>query len=187
MLATPLLTAPSHLKKRMRQLQKRVRSGSVDVDRDDPFDLFLAATSIRYCYYSETHKILGSTYGMCVLQVGRTPSHLHTLTPSHTLTHPLYGAPSHSHTLTPPHPHRPSHTLSMVHPHTLTPSHLHARTDPSHPHTSTPAQTLTHPLYGAPAHSHTLTPPHPHTPSHTLSMVHPHTLTLSHLHTLTLS
>ena len=22
----------------------------------------------RYCYYKETHKILGSTYGMCVLQ-----------------------------------------------------------------------------------------------------------------------
>ena len=27
-----------------------------------------ASTNIRYCYYSETHKILGSTYGMLVLQ-----------------------------------------------------------------------------------------------------------------------
>ena len=38
---------------------------------DDPFDLFIAATHIRYCYYSETFKILGSTFGMCVLQVRR--------------------------------------------------------------------------------------------------------------------
>lgn len=52
--------------------------------QDDPFELFISATDIRYvyhgsidllyltaisyCYYSETHKVLGSTYGMCVLQ-----------------------------------------------------------------------------------------------------------------------
>lgn len=36
--------------------------------QDDPFELFLSSTKIRYCYYSETHKILGNTYGMCVLQ-----------------------------------------------------------------------------------------------------------------------
>ena len=59
----------SHRKKRMRQLQKKLKSGSIDVSQDDPFELFIAATSIRYCYYSETHKILGNTYGMCVLQV----------------------------------------------------------------------------------------------------------------------
>ena len=59
----------SHRKKRMRQLQKKARSGKLDLNEDDPFELFVAATNIRYCYYSETHKILGSTYGMCVLQV----------------------------------------------------------------------------------------------------------------------
>ena len=59
----------SHRKKRMRQLQKKARSGKLDLKEDDPFELFVAATNIRYCYYSETHKILGSTYGMCVLQV----------------------------------------------------------------------------------------------------------------------
>ena len=52
----------------MRQLQKKLKSGTLDT-KDDPFELFVAATTIRYCYYSETHKILGSTYGMCVLQV----------------------------------------------------------------------------------------------------------------------
>lgn len=54
----------------MRQLQKKLKSGSLDVKEDDPFELFIAATDIRYCYYAETHKILGNTYGMCVLQVG---------------------------------------------------------------------------------------------------------------------
>ncbi|KAL4224487.1 N-acetyltransferase 10 [Mactra antiquata] len=58
----------SHRKKRMRQLQKKIKSGSLDVKEDDPFELFISATTIRYCYYSETHKILGNTYGMCVLQ-----------------------------------------------------------------------------------------------------------------------
>ncbi|XP_070553910.1 RNA cytidine acetyltransferase-like [Ptychodera flava] len=58
----------SHRKKRMRQLQKKIKSGTLDLKEDDPFELFIAATNIRYCYYSETHKILGNTYGMCVLQ-----------------------------------------------------------------------------------------------------------------------
>ena len=53
----------------MKQLQKKIRSGKLDVKEDDPFELFIAATNIRYCYYYETHKILGNTYGMCVLQV----------------------------------------------------------------------------------------------------------------------
>ncbi|KAM8968315.1 RNA cytidine acetyltransferase isoform X1 [Sarcophilus harrisii] len=58
----------SHRKKRMRQLQKKIKSGTLSVRQDDPFELFVAATNIRYCYYNETHKILGNTFGMCVLQ-----------------------------------------------------------------------------------------------------------------------
>ena len=38
--------------------------------QEDPFELFISATKIRFCYYAETHKILGNTFGMCVLQVG---------------------------------------------------------------------------------------------------------------------
>lgn len=53
----------------MRQLQKKIKSGTLNVKDDDPFELFIAATNIRYCYYNETHKILGNTFGMCVLQV----------------------------------------------------------------------------------------------------------------------
>lgn len=59
----------SHRKKRMRQLQKKIKSGTLNIKDDDPFELFIAATNIRYCYYNETHKILGNTFGMCVLQV----------------------------------------------------------------------------------------------------------------------
>ncbi|XP_043938781.1 RNA cytidine acetyltransferase [Protopterus annectens] len=58
----------SHRKKRMRKIQKKIKSGTLDLKQDDPFELFIAATNIRYCYYNETHKILGNTYGMCVLQ-----------------------------------------------------------------------------------------------------------------------
>ena len=65
----PFTLSTSHRKKRMKQFQKKLKSGAVDVAQDDPFDLFITATQIRYCYYSETYKILGSTFGMCVLQV----------------------------------------------------------------------------------------------------------------------
>nr|XP_018667185.1 RNA cytidine acetyltransferase [Ciona intestinalis] len=58
----------THRKKKMKQIQKRISSGTLDLKENDPFELFVAATNVRYCYYNETHKILGSTYGMCVLQ-----------------------------------------------------------------------------------------------------------------------
>ena len=53
----------------MRHLQKKIKTGTLNLNQDDPFELFIAATNIRYCYYNETHKILGNTFGMCVLQV----------------------------------------------------------------------------------------------------------------------
>ncbi|XP_061532154.1 RNA cytidine acetyltransferase isoform X1 [Phycodurus eques] len=58
----------SNRKKRMKQLQKKIKTGTLNLNQDDPFELFVAATNIRYCYYNETHKILGNTFGMCVLQ-----------------------------------------------------------------------------------------------------------------------
>eukprot|EP01028_Stygiella_incarcerata_P000310 TRINITY_DN10345_c2_g1_i1.p1 TRINITY_DN10345_c2_g1~~TRINITY_DN10345_c2_g1_i1.p1 ORF type:complete len:916 (-),score=243.44 TRINITY_DN10345_c2_g1_i1:253-3000(-) len=42
--------------------------GLIDPEKEDPFDLFLSSTEVRYCFYHESHRILGSTYGMCVLQ-----------------------------------------------------------------------------------------------------------------------
>lgn len=58
----------SNKKKRMKIIKKRVKQGLIDPSRDDPFELFISATQIRFAYYSESAKILGNTYGMCVLQ-----------------------------------------------------------------------------------------------------------------------
>ena len=57
-----------HRKKRMRQLNKKIKSGADLDNEEDLFLTFIAQTNIRYCYYNETHKILGNTYGMLVLQ-----------------------------------------------------------------------------------------------------------------------
>jgi N-acetyltransferase 10 len=61
----------SHRKKRVNQVKKLVARGLLDPEKEDPFSLFVASTSIRYCYYSETHTVLGQTFGMAVLQVWR--------------------------------------------------------------------------------------------------------------------
>ena len=58
----------SHKKKRAKQIKKMQNSGLMDAENEDLFSLFVASTNIRYCYYAETQKILGNTYGMAVLQ-----------------------------------------------------------------------------------------------------------------------
>merc|ERR1712166_965769 len=58
----------SHRKKRKQNIKKMQQKGLLDPEKDDPFELFVASTKIRYCYHKETQKILGNTYGMCVLQ-----------------------------------------------------------------------------------------------------------------------
>ncbi len=62
------LSFSTHKKKRMRQVKKMIQRGLYDHERDDPFELFIASTKIRWGYYRESHKILGQTFGMCVLQ-----------------------------------------------------------------------------------------------------------------------
>ena len=64
----------SHRKKRMRQMKKMMQRGLLDPEKEDPFSLFVASTTIRYCFYHDTHKILGNTYGMAVLQARAAPS-----------------------------------------------------------------------------------------------------------------
>eukprot|EP00434_Breviolum_minutum_P017565 symbB.v1.2.015501.t1/scaffold1160.1/size134679/10 len=58
----------THKKKRMKQVKKLQKSGQLDPNVDDPFDLFISSTNIRYCYYKDTEQVLGKTYGMCILQ-----------------------------------------------------------------------------------------------------------------------
>eukprot|EP00891_Asterochloris_glomerata_P009605 jgi/Astpho2/9605/Aster-03877 len=48
--------------------KKMMQRGLLDPEQEDPFSLFVASTNIRYCYYHDTHKVLGNTFGMCVLQ-----------------------------------------------------------------------------------------------------------------------
>ncbi|CAF1031679.1 unnamed protein product [Adineta ricciae] len=60
----------THRKKRMKQMRKRqAATGSMGSGNDEnPFEVFLSATQIHYTFYSDTPKILGRTFGMCVLQ-----------------------------------------------------------------------------------------------------------------------
>jgi len=53
----------------MREIQQKVKQGKLNVREDDPLEMFVSSTEIRYTFYHETHKILGNTYGMCILQV----------------------------------------------------------------------------------------------------------------------
>eukprot|EP00747_Dinoflagellata_sp_TGD_P159781 gnl/TRDRNA2_/TRDRNA2_177920_c0_seq9.p1 gnl/TRDRNA2_/TRDRNA2_177920_c0~~gnl/TRDRNA2_/TRDRNA2_177920_c0_seq9.p1 ORF type:complete len:886 (-),score=-89.66 gnl/TRDRNA2_/TRDRNA2_177920_c0_seq9:126-2783(-) len=54
--------------KRMKQMKQIIIKNSVFSDELDPLVQFVASTQIRYCYYSESYRILGQTFGMCVLQ-----------------------------------------------------------------------------------------------------------------------
>ncbi|KAJ4462772.1 putative RNA cytidine acetyltransferase [Paratrimastix pyriformis] len=58
----------SHKQKRIRQLKRQAQKGLVDPDKDNPFEMFVSSTQIRWCYYAETHRVLGQTFGMCILQ-----------------------------------------------------------------------------------------------------------------------
>lgn len=58
----------SHRKKRENKIKNDIKRGIRDVNKEDPFELFITVTNIRYAYYKETQNILGNTYGMCILQ-----------------------------------------------------------------------------------------------------------------------
>lgn len=60
----------SHRKKRLKIIRKKIlhHQDNYDPSSDDPFELFLTTTPIRYCYYKESTSVLGQTFGMCVLQ-----------------------------------------------------------------------------------------------------------------------
>ncbi|KAI9834790.1 MAG: killer toxin resistant protein [Sarea resinae] len=63
-----LLGFTSHRQKRENKIKKEIKRGIRDPDTEDPFELFVSLHNIRYVYYKETEKILGNTYGMCILQ-----------------------------------------------------------------------------------------------------------------------
>ena len=59
---------PSHRKKREAKVKRDVKRGVREANEQNPFEIFVTVTDIRYTYYKESHKILGNTFGMCVLQ-----------------------------------------------------------------------------------------------------------------------
>lgn len=63
-----LLGFTSHRKKRESKIKKEIKRGTREVNDQDPFENFISNQNIRYVYYRETEKILGNTYGMCILQ-----------------------------------------------------------------------------------------------------------------------
>ncbi|KAI9058108.1 DUF699-domain-containing protein [Trametes sanguinea] len=58
----------THRKKREAKIKREVKRGIREPNEQDPFEIFITVTDIRYTYYKESHKILGQTFGMCVLQ-----------------------------------------------------------------------------------------------------------------------
>lgn len=62
------LELSSHKKKRQKQVKKLTQRGLLDPEKVDPFTLFLETGRITYCLYKDSERILGNTFGMCILQ-----------------------------------------------------------------------------------------------------------------------
>ncbi|KAK6062629.1 nucleolar ATPase [Seiridium cupressi] len=71
-----LLGFSSHRAKREKKIKKEVNRGVREANDADPFELFVTLHNIRYVYYKESEKVLGQTFGMCILQdfEGVTPN-----------------------------------------------------------------------------------------------------------------
>ncbi|KAM3359813.1 RNA cytidine acetyltransferase 1 [Capsicum galapagoense] len=62
------LELSSHKKKRKKQMKKMMQQGVLDPEKADPFDLFVETGGVSYCLYRDSERILGNTFGMCILQ-----------------------------------------------------------------------------------------------------------------------
>ena len=62
------LEISSSRKKRVKQIKKMESKGNLAKDEIDQIELFMSSKDIRYCFYKDSHQILGQTFGMCVLQ-----------------------------------------------------------------------------------------------------------------------
>lgn len=58
----------SHQTKRKKEISKLMKQGLYERTTDHPFEKFLTKSDIRFCYYRDTHKILGSNYDVLILQ-----------------------------------------------------------------------------------------------------------------------
>lgn len=62
------LELSSHKKKRAKQVKKLMQRGLLDPEKVDPFSLFVESSGLTYCLYKDSERILGNTFGMCILQ-----------------------------------------------------------------------------------------------------------------------
>ncbi|KAG6481136.1 hypothetical protein ZIOFF_057731 [Zingiber officinale] len=62
------LELSSHKKKRSKQIKKLLQRGLLDPEKVDPFSLFVESGNLTYCLYRDSERILGNTFGMCILQ-----------------------------------------------------------------------------------------------------------------------
>ena len=63
----------THRKKRMKKLQRDkarglLKSSDGTNDTNDNFELFVTSADIQWCYYKDSHRVLGNTFGVLVLQ-----------------------------------------------------------------------------------------------------------------------
>jgi N-acetyltransferase 10 len=60
----------THRKKRIKKLKRdKARGLTASMDNTaDNFELFIGSTDINWCYYKDSHRVLGTTVGMLVLQ-----------------------------------------------------------------------------------------------------------------------
>ncbi|EDO08001.1 GNAT acetyltransferase 2 family protein [Babesia bovis T2Bo] len=62
------LEMSSNARKRHKLQKKLAYRGLYDDVTEDPYELFVRTTDIRYCFYKESQKVLGQTFGFLVLQ-----------------------------------------------------------------------------------------------------------------------
>jgi len=64
----------THRKKRMKKLKRDKARGLLktsdasDLTSTDNFELFVTSADIQWCYYKDSHRVLGNTFGVLVLQ-----------------------------------------------------------------------------------------------------------------------
>ena len=58
----------NHARKKMKKIKKQMNKGVFELNDENAFDLFISTADIKFCYYNETQRILGTTYGMLILQ-----------------------------------------------------------------------------------------------------------------------
>ena len=66
-----------HAQKRMKKIKREIARGQRQPDEEKPFELFVGQTDIRYCYYKESHRVLGQVWRTSVATLLKTLSCLH--------------------------------------------------------------------------------------------------------------